>query len=223
MRAFVRFGAEGGTKRGLNQKYEGNMAFELPALPFAHDALLPYMSSETLELHHGKHHQTYVTNLNNLTKDTPLAASSLEEIVKAVAGDAAKAGIFNNSAQVWNHTFFWNSLKPKGGGAMPPELEKRIAADFGSVDAFRDVFTQAALTQFGSGWAWLVIEDGKLKVTKTGNADTPIVHGQTPLLTLDVWEHAYYVDYRNRRADFIKAFLENLVNWEFAAANLAKA
>lgn len=199
------------------------MAFQLPTLPFAHDALQPYMSAETLELHHGKHHQTYVTNLNNLTKDSPLAEASLEDVVKSVAGDAAKAGIFNNGAQVWNHTFFWNSLKPQGGGALPSELETRIVADFGGVDAFKDAFTQAALTQFGSGWAWLVVENGKLKVVKTGNADTPFVHGQTPLLTLDVWEHAYYVDYRNRRADFIKAFLDNLANWEFAAANLAKA
>lgn len=199
------------------------MAFELPALPFAHDALAPYMSAETLELHHGKHHQTYVTNLNNLTKDSPLATASLEEVIKASAGDAAKAGIFNNSAQVWNHTFFWNSLKANGGGAIPSELEKRIVADFGSVEAFTEAFTQAALTQFGSGWAWLIVDNGKLAITKTGNADSPIAHGKTPLLTLDVWEHAYYVDYRNRRADFIKAFLGNLVNWEFAAANLAKA
>jgi superoxide dismutase, Fe-Mn family len=199
------------------------MAFELPALPFAHDALAPYMSSETLELHHGKHHQTYVTNLNNLTKDSPLASAPLEDVIKASAGDSAKAGIFNNSAQVWNHTFFWNSLKPNGGGALPGELETRVVADFGGVDAFKEAFTQAALTQFGSGWAWLIVEGGKLKIVKTGNADTPLAHGQTALLTLDVWEHAYYVDYRNRRADFIKAFLENLANWEFAAANLAKA
>jgi len=197
------------------------MAFELPALPFAKDALVPFMSAETLEFHHGKHHQTYVTNLNNLTKDGPLAEKSLEEVIKAVVGDAAKAGVFNNAAQVWNHTFFWNSLKPKGGGPLPSELEGAIVASFGSVDAFKEAFTQAALTQFGSGWAWLVKDGDKLVVEKTGNADTPIAHGKTPLMTLDVWEHAYYVDYRNRRADFIKAYLDSLVNWEFAAANLA--
>lgn len=197
------------------------MAFELPALPFARDALVPYMSAETLEFHHGKHHQTYVTNLNNLVKDGPLAGKSLEEVIKAVVGDASKAGVFNNAAQTWNHTFFWNSLKPAGGGPLPSELEKAIVASFGSVDKFKEDFTQAALTQFGSGWAWLVKDGDKLVVEKTGNADTPLAHGKTPLITIDVWEHAYYVDYRNRRADFIKAYLESLVNWEFAAANLA--
>jgi len=197
------------------------MAFELPALPFAKDALVPYMSAETLEFHHGKHHQTYVTNLNNLTKDGPLADKSLEEVIKAVVGDASKAGVFNNAAQVWNHTFFWSSLKPAGGGPLPSELEGAIVASFGSVDAFKEAFTQAALTQFGSGWAWLVKDGDKLVVEKTGNADTPFAHGKKPLITIDVWEHAYYVDYRNRRADFIKAYLDSLVNWEFAAANLA--
>ncbi|HYD29691.1 MAG TPA: superoxide dismutase [Azospirillaceae bacterium] len=199
------------------------MTIELPGLPYAYNALEPYMSSQTLHLHHDKHHQTYVTNANNLLKDTPLADKSLDEVVKAVAGDASKQGVFNNAAQVWNHTFYWNSMKPNGGGAIPSELEKKITEDFGSVDSFKEQFTQAGLTQFGSGWAWLVLENGKLKVTKTPNADLPMIHGQTALMTADVWEHAYYVDYQNRRADFLKAFLDNLVNWEFAAENLHKA
>ncbi|GLR83195.1 superoxide dismutase [Azospirillum sp. CT11-132] len=196
------------------------MAFELPPLPYAYDALAPYISSETLHLHHDKHHQTYVTNLNNLTKDTPLANASLEEVIKASAGDASKVGIFNNAAQVWNHTFFWQCLK-KDGGKMPAALEQRIVADFGSVEKFKEELTQAALTQFGSGWAWLYLDGGKLKVGKTGNADTPLAHGQKPLFTIDVWEHAYYVDFQNRRADFVKAVIDNLANWDFAAEQLA--
>ncbi|CAO3353199.1 superoxide dismutase [Azospirillum sp. A26] len=196
------------------------MAFELPPLPYAYDALAPYISSETLHLHHDKHHQTYVTNLNNLTKDTPLADASLEEVIKAAAGDASKVGIFNNAAQVWNHTFFWQCLK-KDGGKMPAALEQRIVADFGSVEKFKEELTQAALTQFGSGWAWLYLDGGKLKVGKTGNADTPLAHGQKPLFTIDVWEHAYYVDFQNRRADFVKAVIDNLANWDFAAEQLA--
>lgn len=195
------------------------MAFELPPLPYAYDALAPYISSETLHLHHDKHHQTYVTNLNNLTKDTPLADASLEEVIKAAAGDASKVGIFNNAAQVWNHTF-WQCLK-KDGGKMPAALEQRIVADFGSVEKFKEELTQAALTQFGSGWAWLYLDGGKLKVGKTGNADTPLAHGQKPLFTIDVWEHAYYVDFQNRRADFVKAVIDNLANWDFAAEQLA--
>ena len=196
------------------------MAFELPPLPYAYDALAPYISSETLHLHHDKHHQTYVTNLNNLTKDTPLADASLEEVIKASAGDSSKVGIFNNAAQVWNHTFFWQCLK-KDGGKMPAALEQRIVADFGSVEKFKEELTQAALTQFGSGWAWLYLEGDKLKVGKTGNADTPLAHGQKPLFTIDVWEHAYYVDFQNRRADFVKAVIDNLANWDFAAEQLA--
>ncbi|PGH53778.1 superoxide dismutase [Azospirillum palustre] len=196
------------------------MAFELPPLPYAYDALAPYISPETLHLHHDKHHQTYVTNLNNLTKDTPLADASLEEVIKAAAGDASKVGIFNNAAQVWNHTFFWQCLK-KDGGKMPAALEQRIVADFGSVEKFKEELTQAALTQFGSGWAWLYLDGGKLKVGKTGNADTPLAHGQKPLFTIDVWEHAYYVDFQNRRADFVKAVIDNLANWDFAAEQLA--
>jgi len=199
------------------------MAFELPPLPYDKSALEPYISARTLEFHHGKHHQAYVTNLNNLIKDTPLANEGLEAIIKASANDPQKTGIFNNAAQVWNHTFFWNSMKPKGGGKPTGDIAKKIDDDLGGYDKFVEQFKQAATTQFGSGWAWLVLENGKLKVTKTGNADLPMVHGQTALLTLDVWEHAYYLDYQNRRPDFVAAFLEHLVNWDFANQNLAKA
>ncbi|WP_425404745.1 superoxide dismutase [Hwanghaeella sp.] len=199
------------------------MAFELPALPYAQDALEPHISANTLSFHHGKHHNTYVTNLNNLVKDTDLAGKSLEEIVKAVAGDASKAGIFNNAAQVWNHTFYWHSMSPNGGGAPTGAIAAKIDADLGGYDKFVEEFKAAATTQFGSGWAWLVLDGGKLKVTKTGNADSPIAHGQTPLLTIDVWEHAYYLDFQNRRPDYIATFLDNLVNWDFVNKNLADA
>jgi len=199
------------------------MAFELAPLPYPHDALEPVISSQTLQFHHGKHHQTYVTNLNNLTKDTPLSALTLEEVVKATAGKPDQQGLFNNAGQVYNHDLYWQSMKKGGGGAIPGALEKKIVADFGSVDAFKEAFHQAGLTQFGSGWAWLVLDNGKLAVTKTGNADTPLAHGKTPLLVADVWEHAYYLDYQNRRADYLKAFMADLVDWEGAAARLAAA
>jgi superoxide dismutase, Fe-Mn family len=196
------------------------MAFVQEALPYDVSALEPHMSAKTFEFHYGKHHAAYVANLNNLTKDTPMASLSLEDIVKASFGDAAKAGIFNNAAQVWNHAFFWKSMKPNGGGAPTGELAAKIDAAFGSFDQFKADFKTAATTQFGSGWAWLVNDGGTLKITKTGNAENPLVHGQTPLITLDVWEHAYYVDFQNRRPDFISTYLDNLVNWDFAAANL---
>ena len=199
------------------------MAFELPALPYPADALKPYMSAETFSFHHGKHHAAYVANLNKLIEGTDLANKSLEEIIKATFGDPNKAGIFNNAAQVWNHTFFWESMKPGGGGAPTGPIADKINADFGSYDKFVEAFKTAAATQFGSGWAWLVLEDGTLKVTKTPNAENPLVYGQTPLLTLDVWEHAYYLDYQNRRPDFINAYLEHLVNWDAANARLAAA
>ncbi|MEN9220823.1 MAG: superoxide dismutase [Thermostichus sp. BF3_bins_97] len=199
------------------------MAFELPALPYASDALQPYMSAETFSFHHGKHHAAYVTNLNKLIEGTDLASQSLEEIVKATFGDPAKAGIFNNAAQVWNHTFFWESMKPGGGGAPTGAIADKINADFGGYDQFVEAFKTAAATQFGSGWAWLVLDNGTLKVTKTPNAENPLVHGQTPLLTLDVWEHAYYLDYQNKRPDFISTYLEHLVNWDAANARLAAA
>ncbi|CAA7623549.1 superoxide dismutase, Fe [Candidatus Terasakiella magnetica] len=197
------------------------MAFELPPLPFAADALEPHISARTFEFHHGKHHAAYVTNLNNLTKDTDLASKSLEEVIKVAAADLpAKQGIFNNAAQVWNHTFFWNCLKKGGGGKPGAKLLAKIEADLGGFDKFKEDFKNAAVTQFGSGWAWLVLDGGKLKITKTANADLPLAHGQTALLTVDVWEHAYYLDWQNRRPDFVQCFLDNLVNWEFVEANL---
>ena len=200
------------------------MSFTLPALPYARDALAPHISAETLDIHHGKHHAAYVTNLNKMLDGHELAGKSLEDVVKATAGKADKAGIFNNAAQVWNHTFYWQSMRPNGGGAPKGELAKLIERDFGSFDAFKTAFAQAGATQFGSGWAWLVVKGGKLEIRKTGNAETPVTEaGVTPLLTMDVWEHAYYVDFRNRRPDYIASFLEHLVNWEFAAANLAAA
>lgn len=198
------------------------MAFTQAPLPFDFNALESYgMKAETFEYHYGKHHNAYVNNLNKLTDGTELADKTLEEVIQIAFKDASKAGIFNNAAQVWNHTFFWNSLKPAGGGAPTGELAAKINKDFGSFDKFKEEFSAAAATQFGSGWAWLVDDAGTLKVMKTPNAENPLVHGKKPLLTLDVWEHAYYIDYRNARPAFIKNFLDQLVNWEFAAANLA--
>lgn len=196
------------------------MTFTLPELPYAADALQPYISANTFSFHHGKHHQAYVTNLNNLVKDTPMATQPLEEIIKASAGDSAKAAIFNNAAQVWNHTFFWNSMKPNGGGEPKGELLKHINASFGGVAQFKEAFKQAAVTQFGSGWAWLVQNGSKLEVMKTPNAELPLTSGKKALLTIDVWEHAYYLDYQNRRPDFVSTYLDHLINWEFAEKNL---
>ena len=196
------------------------MTFELPSLPYASDALAPYMSSETLDFHHGKHHQTYVTNLNNLVKDSDMQDASLEDIVIKSSKDASMAGIFNNAGQHWNHILFWQCMKPNGGGAMPSELENRISSDFGSVDQFKEAFVQAGTTQFGSGWAWLAIANGKLVVTKSANASNPLVEGMKPILGCDVWEHSYYIDYRNKRPDYLKAFLDNMVNWEFVSSQL---
>ena len=196
------------------------MSFELPSLPYANDALAPYMSAETLDFHHGKHHQTYVTNLNNLLKDHELQSSSLEDIVVKASKDASMAGIFNNAGQHWNHILFWQCMKPNGGGSIPSELEERLNSDFGSVEQFKEAFIQAGTTQFGSGWAWLAIDNGKLVVTKSPNASNPLVEGMKPILGCDVWEHSYYIDYRNRRPDYLKAFLDSLVNWEFVASQL---
>ena len=193
------------------------MSFELPNLPFASDALEPHISANTLSFHHGKHHNTYVTNLNNLVGDTD---KNLEDIIRESAGDPGKAGVFNNAAQVWNHTFYWNSMKPGGGGAPSGGVASGIDAAFGSFDKFKEEFKNAAVTQFGSGWAWLVVDGGTFKIVKTANADTPIVGGQIPLITCDVWEHAYYLDFQNRRPDYAQAFLDHLVNWDFAASNL---
>ena len=196
------------------------MTFELPSLPYASDALAPYMSSETLDFHHGKHHQTYVTNLNNLVKDTDMQDSSLEEIVVKSSKDPSMAGIFNNAGQHWNHILFWQCMKPNGGGSIPSELESRITSDLGGIDQFKEAFIQAGITQFGSGWAWLAIDNGKLDVTTSPNASNPLVDGMKPILGCDVWEHSYYIDYRNKRPDYLKAFLDSMVNWEFVASQL---
>lgn len=190
------------------------MKFELDPLPYAMDALAPHLTKETLEFHYGKHHQTYMTNLKKLLEGKPEADKSLEEIVKTSTG-----GVFNNAAQVWNHTFYWNSMKPNGGGEPTGKLADAIKRDFGNFADFKAQFAAAAVGQFGSGWAWLVKEGEKLKITTTGNAETPMKNGQTCLLTCDVWEHAYYIDYRNLRAKYLETFLASLVNWDFAAAN----
>jgi Fe-Mn family superoxide dismutase len=196
------------------------MAIELPPLPYALDALSPHINAATLGVHHGKHHQAYVTNANKLIAGTAYAAMGLVDIVKATAGKADQAMVFNNAAQVWNHTFYWQSMKPGGGGKPTGAIASKIAADFGSYEKFRELFAQAGATQFGSGWAWLVLRNGKLEVTKTPNAETPLTGGAVPLLTMDVWEHAYYLDFQNRRPDYIATFLDHLVDWSFANKNL---
>jgi Fe-Mn family superoxide dismutase len=192
----------------------------LPELPFAKDALASVISANTLEFHHGKHHKTYVDNLNKLVAGTDLAEADLETIIKKVAGDPARAGIFNNAAQVWNHSFYWKCLKAGGGGAPTGAVAAKITAAWGSYEKFAEELKNAGVTQFGSGWAWLVVDGGQLKITKTANADTPIAHGVKPLLTLDVWEHAYYLDYQNRRPDYLGAVIAKLINWDFVNANL---
>ncbi len=194
--------------------------FKLPPLPYAENALEPVISARTIGFHYGKHHQGYVNNLNKLVTGTPLADQPLEAVVKATA-NPDQTVIFNNAAQVWNHTFYWNSLKPKGGGKPTGALAEMIDKSFGGFEQFKAEFAKAATSQFGSGWAWLVKDGDKLAVVKTGNADNPLVHGQKPLLTVDVWEHAYYLDYQNRRADYVTAVLDDLINWDFAAQNLA--
>jgi Fe-Mn family superoxide dismutase len=197
--------------------------FTLPTLPYADTALAPVISANTIGFHYGKHHKTYVDNLNNLVKGTELEGQSLEAIVAASAGKADKAPVFNNAAQVWNHTFYWNCLRQNGGGAPPAKLAQMIDAAFGSFDNFKKEFAQACVTQFGSGWGWLVADGGVLKVVKTANAEVPFTKGQKPLLTIDVWEHAYYLDYQNRRADYVNAVIDKLLNWHFAEDNLARA
>jgi Fe-Mn family superoxide dismutase len=199
----------------------GSPAFTLPALPYAHDALEPNVSGRTISFHYAKHHQAYVDNLNKLVAGTPWAAGRpLETVVLESAGMADKAAIFNNAAQAWNHSFFWKSMKPGGGGPPSGRLMDLIKKSFGGFDQFKEAFLAAAVAQFGSGWVWLVQEGDALKVVKTSNADTPMAHGQTALLTCDVWEHAYNLDYQNRRKDFVDAFLNHLANWEFAASQL---
>jgi superoxide dismutase, Fe-Mn family len=196
---------------------------ELPPLPYPDNALATEISSNTISFHYGKHHKAYVDNTNKLIAGTELADASLEAIVKAAAGKPDKVGLFNNAAQVWNHTFYWKSMRPKGGGAPSGKLKEMIEKDFGGLDGFKKEFANAGITQFGSGWAWLVLDGGKLKCVKTPNAETPLTTAARPLVTMDVWEHAYYLDWQNKRPDYITAFLEKLINWEFAAENLAKA
>ena len=191
------------------------MTFELPKLDYKNDALSPIMSQETLELHHGKHHQTYITNLNNFIKDTDMKDLSLNEIVLKSYNEKSMVGIFNNASQHWNHNLFWKCMKPNGGGKIPPKLEKRLISDFGSIEQFKIDFKQAGITQFGSGWCWLSISNDKLIVTKTANAVNPLVSNMVPILGCDVWEHSYYIDFRNRRPEYLDKFIENLVNWEY--------
>ncbi|MFS8038847.1 superoxide dismutase [Xanthobacter sp. AM11] len=197
------------------------MSFTLPDLPYSYDALAPYMSRETLEYHHDKHHLAYVNNGNNLLKGTEFEGKSLEEIVKGAFGK--NAPLFNNAGQHYNHLHFWNWMKPNGGGAIPGELEKKIIEDIGSVEKFKEDFIAAGVGQFGSGWAWLALKDGKLVVAKSANGESPLVQGATPILGVDVWEHSYYIDYRNRRPDYLKAFVDHLVNWDYVAELYAKA
>ncbi len=199
------------------------MAISLPPLPYADNALDPHISDRTISFHYGKHHAAYVNNLNGLIEGTDLADASLEEIIAAAEpGGASNPALFNNAAQVWNHTFYWNSMRPSGGGDPSGPLAAAIDASFGSVDAFKQQFAADSVGNFGSGWTWLVREDDGLAIVKTDDADTPIKHGQTPLLTIDVWEHAYYLDYQNARPAYVETFIEKLMNWEFAAANFAR-
>ncbi|HVF63301.1 MAG TPA: superoxide dismutase [Casimicrobiaceae bacterium] len=197
--------------------------FTLPPLPYAENALEPVISANTLSFHHGKHHKTYVDNLNKLIEGTELEGQSLEAIVKATSGKSDKVGIFNNAAQVWNHTFYWSCMRGGGGGQPTGAIAQMIEKDFGGFDQFRKDLAQACVTQFGSGWGWVVLDGGSLKVAKTGNADTPIAKGGTPILTIDVWEHAYYLDYQNKRPDHVNAVIDKLLNWNFANENLSKA
>jgi superoxide dismutase, Fe-Mn family len=200
---------------------ETAMSFTLPDLPYAYDALQPYMSRETLEFHHDKHHNAYVTAGNNLLKGSELEGKSVEEVVKASYG--VNQALFNNAGQHYNHIHFWQWMKPNGGGSVPGVLERKIQEDLGGLDKFKEDFIQAGVTQFGSGWAWLAVKDGKLTIMKTPNGENPLVHGATPILGVDVWEHSYYIDYRNRRPDYLKAFVENLVNWEHAERLFSEA
>jgi Fe-Mn family superoxide dismutase len=213
------------TDKALAVGDQPHVPFELPPLPYDKSALEPTVSADTLNYHHGKHHKAYIDKTNELAKKAGMEGKSLVEIITATAGkdDKDSKKLFNNAAQAWNHTFYWHSMKPKGGGKPTGALAAAIDKGFGSFDAFAKEFTEAATTQFGSGWAWLVVDGGKLKVMKTGNADTPVAYGKTPLITIDVWEHAYYLDYQNKRPDYVKAWLENVANWEFAAENFGGA
>tara|TARA_B100000963_G_C22354420_1_gene548779 strand:+ start:112 stop:699 length:588 start_codon:yes stop_codon:yes gene_type:complete len=194
--------------------------FELPKLDYSNNSLSPIMSEQTLDLHHGKHHQTYITNLNNFIKGTDYEKLSLEEIIKKSSSDKSKAGIFNNASQHWNHNLFWKCMKPNGGGSIPTKLEKAIIKDFGSVQKFREEFIKAGTTQFGSGWCWLSIKDNKLHVSKTANAENPLINNMKPILGCDVWEHSYYLDYKNKRPVYLENFFDKLINWEFVESNI---
>ena len=194
--------------------------FELPKLDYSKDALSPIMSEQTLDLHHGKHHQTYITNLNNFIKDTEFEKLPLEEIIKKSFSDKTKSGIFNNASQHWNHNLFWKCMKANGGSNIPTKLKEKINNDFGSFEKFREEFINAGITQFGSGWCWLSIKGGKLVVTKTPNAENPIIHNMKPILACDVWEHSYYLDYKNKRPIYLENFFDKLINWEFVESNL---
>ena len=196
------------------------MSFELPKLDYSKSSLSPIMSEETLDLHHGKHHQTYITNLNNFIKDTDMLNMSLEEIITNSSKDKSKKGIFNNASQHWNHIMFWKCMKPKGGGKMPEKLKKRIELDFGSIIEFKKKFIQAGITQFGSGWCWLSINNGKLVISKTPNAENTLIQDMKPILGCDVWEHSYYIDYKNKRPEYLENFFEKLINWEFVESQL---
>ena len=193
---------------------------ELPKLDYSKDSLSPIMSEETLDLHHGKHHQTYITNLNNFIKDTEMAEMSLENIILSSSKNTSKAGIFNNASQHWNHNLFWKCMKPRGGGKIPSKLENKIKKDFGSVEKFREEFINAGIAQFGSGWCWLSLKGDKLVVTKTPNAENPITLNMKPILGCDVWEHSYYLDYKNKRPAYLENFFDKLINWEFVESNL---
>jgi len=203
-----------------NKKIESASSHVLPALHYAENALEPVISAKTIGFHYGKHHKGYVDNLNKLIAGTEFANLPLEKIITLTAGKSDKTAIINNAAQTWNHTFYWRSLAPKGGGEPPAALKQKIEVSFGALDACKKELATAAMAQFGSGWVWLVLDGGKLKVVKTGNADVPMTTGMKPLLTIDVWEHAYYLDYQNRRADYVNAVLDKLINWDFAAENL---
>ena len=196
------------------------MTFKLPNLNYSKSALAPIMSEETLDLHHGKHHQTYITNLNKFIEGSDMSQMTLEEIIIHSSKDKSKSGIFNNASQHWNHMLFWKCMKPCGGGSMPKKLKDRIISDFGSVEEFKKQFIQAGVTQFGSGWCWLSIDNGKLVVSKTPNAENTLVHNMKPILGCDLWEHSYYVDYKNRRPEYLENFYEKLINWEFVESNL---
>jgi superoxide dismutase, Fe-Mn family len=195
------------------------MAIIFPALPYKKDALAPHISATTLEFHHGKHHQTYVDNANKLLAGTALENASPEDIIRKTAVDTAKIGIFNNVAQAWNHSFYWQGIKPNGGGLPTGAIAEKINAAWGDYEKFVEELKNAGLTQFGSGWAWLVLDQGALKIVKTANADNPLTKNMKPLLTIDVWEHAYYLDYQNRRADYLGAFIGKLINWDFVNTN----